>query len=140
MADILTPRQRSKLMSAIRSKGNRNTELRLAAILKTNGVRGWRRHPKVLGKPDFVFHKARLAIFVDGCFWHGCCFHCRMPKSRQDFWTRKILKNKERDREVNKLLKRAGWKVLRIWEHSLLDPLKVTARTKAALASKVAGR
>ena len=70
-------------------------------------------------RPDFVFPKLRLAVFVDGCFWHGCPRHFTRPKSRQAFWDAKILGNKQRDRLVNRTLRKAGWRVLRIWEHEL---------------------
>src|SRR5690349_16733035 len=99
-------------MSLIRSKGNKATEVKLAGILRVAGIKGWRRHARVPGNPDFVFRKARLAVFVDGCFWHGCRWHCRMPKSRRDFWNPKITRNRERDRAVGILLRQRGWRVI----------------------------
>ncbi len=133
MTDCLTRQKRSQVMAAIRSTGNRATELRLAAILRANGLAGWRRHQQLPGKPDFVFRRERLAVFVDGCFWHGCRWHCRMPKSKQTYWEPKILRNRIRDREIRSLLRRAGWSIHRIWEHSLADPLAVTVRLRLAL-------
>ena len=121
-------------MALIRSKGNKATELRLAVILREAQITGWRRHAKIPGKPDFVFRKARIAVFVDGCFWHGCRWHCRRPKSGTAYWEPKITRNKTRDREVVAQLRRAGWRVCRIWEHSLKHPRKVVARLNAALA------
>jgi DNA mismatch endonuclease (patch repair protein) len=135
MTDILSKKQRSQVMAAVKSKGNKDTELKLASILRAHGINGWRRHQPVLGKPDFVFRKVRLAVFVDGCFWHSCRWHCRMPKSRQDFWKPKIARNKARDLEVGRLLRKRGWRVLRIWEHSLCEPGKVVERLQGMLAS-----
>jgi DNA mismatch endonuclease (patch repair protein) len=140
MTDVLSKKQRSKLMASVRSTGNKDTELKLASILRAHGIKGWRRHQPAPGKPDFVFPKLRVAVFVDGCFWHGCRWHCRMPKSRQGFWTPKIARNKARDHEVGKLLRERGWRVLRIWEHSLREPGKVVARLEGMLASESARR
>jgi DNA mismatch endonuclease (patch repair protein) len=135
VVDVLSKTKRSRLMAAIRSSGNRDTELRLIAILRAYGVTGWRRNQKIVGKPDFVFQKSRLAVFVEGCFWHGCGAHCRMPKSRQDFWFPKIAKNKARDNEVAKQLRRVRWRQIRFWERELHNAAGVIARQQAALAS-----
>lgn len=135
MADVFTKKKRSQVMAAIRSKGNKATELKLVAIFRAAGITGWRRHQPLPGKPDFVFRRERLAVFVDGCFWHGCRWHCRMPKSRIGFWNPKIARNKERDRFVRSLLRKEGWRLLRIWEHSLSDPVRVLKKIKAALDS-----
>src|SRR5688572_26700003 len=107
MADIWTKQKRSQVMAAIRSKGNKATELRLVSIMRAYGIKGWRRQQAIPGTPDFVFQEKRIAIFVDGCFWHGCRHHCRMPKSRKSFWTPKIAANRARDRQVARLLKQA---------------------------------
>ncbi len=106
-------------MSLIRSRGNRDTELRLITLMRAHGITGWRRGSKLPGKPDFVFPKLKLAVFVDGCFWHGCPKHGTSPKANAGFWLAKITGNKARDRRVNRLLRAKGWKVLRIWEHEL---------------------
>lgn len=135
MADVFSKRKRSQVMAAIRSTGNRTTELRFAAILRAHGITGWRRHQPLPGKPDFVFPKERIAVFVDGCFWHGCRWHCRMPKSRRTFWLPKIERNKERDRAVYKFLRKKGWRVFRVWEHALREPAKVVKKLEAVLAS-----
>ncbi len=71
------------------------------------------------GRPDFAFPARRVAVFVYGCFWHGCPRHGTLPKSNARFWREKIARNRERDREVNRELRRRGWRVLRIWEHEL---------------------
>lgn len=136
VADVFTKKKRSQVMAAIRSTGNRATELRLAAILRAHGITGWQRHQPLPGKPDFVFRRERLAVFVDGCFWHGCRWHCRMPKSRRTYWQPKIDRNKARDRTVGVLLRRTGWRVLRIWEHALRVPEAVAATLKANLAKR----
>src|SRR5258706_5756477 len=122
-------------MALIRSKGNKATELTLAAIFRAAGVTGWRRHVRMPGTADFVFPRARIAVFVDGCFWHGCRWHCRMPKTRKAFWTAKIACNRDRDRAVGVLLRKRGWRVLRVWEHSLREPAAVIRKFQSALAS-----
>ncbi len=106
-------------MARIRGTGNQSTELRLIALMRAHGITGWRRHWPVFGKPDFVFPKRRLAVFVDGCFWHGCPRHFTRPKSRQAFWDDKIAANRARDRRVTRTLRAQGWRVVRLWEHAL---------------------
>jgi len=107
-------------MSRIRGRGNRATELALIAIFRRHRIIGWRRHRPLFGNPDFVFQTAGLIIFVDGCFWHGCPQHGTQPTSNQDFWKRKLKKNKARDLLVCHTLQAKGWNVLRIWQHELL--------------------
>ena len=119
MADIFTKAKRSEVMSRIRSRGNRGTELRLIALMRAHGITGWRRNAALFGKPDFVFRAARLAVFVDGCFWHGCPRHATMPRSNRAFWKAKLTRNAARDREVTRALRKAGWRVLRVWECAL---------------------
>jgi DNA mismatch endonuclease, patch repair protein len=111
---------RSKQMRAIRGHGNKTTEARLRSALMRAGVRGWRLSPKeIAGQPDFYFRKARLAVFVDGCFWHGCprCGH--IPKTNGKFWLAKIRRNRARDRMTARRLRALGLCVVRIWEHDL---------------------
>lgn len=122
-------------MAAIRSTGNKTTELRLASIFREEGIIGWRHGQRLPGMPDFLFRRERVAVFVDGCFWHGCRWHCRMPKSRGQYWVPKIVRNRERDLKVGKELRRAGWQVCRIWEHSLKKPAQVAARVRAILGN-----
>lgn len=119
VADTLTRLQRSKRMSLVRSLGNRSTELRLASLFRKNQITGWRRHAGVFGKPDFVFQTSRVAIFVDGCFWHCCPLHSRTPKTRIQFWKRKLTANVKRDRLVARKLRALGWCVIRIRECEL---------------------
>jgi len=111
--------KRSEIMRAVRSHGNKATELALVQIFRAHGINGWRRRSAVSGNPDFVFRNEHLAVFVDGCFWHGCSKHCRMPKGNGDYWKEKIASNNVRDRLVTRILRKAGWRVLRIWEHEL---------------------
>ena len=114
---------RSRIMSSIRGKSNRTTEQALRLALVRNGLSGWKLHPSdILGRPDFFFPKHRLAVFVDGCFWHGCpkCGHT--PNTRRAFWKAKIRRNRERDALTSRRLRADGIRVLRIWEHELGDP------------------
>jgi DNA mismatch endonuclease, patch repair protein len=135
MPDVFTNAKRSLVMAAIRSRGNKATELKLASILRASRITGWRRHQPLPGRPDFIFPRQRVAVFVDGCFWHGCRWHCRMPQSRTFYWGPKIAANSARDLTINRTLRSRGWKVLRIWEHSLRQPNRVSARLNAVLAS-----
>jgi DNA mismatch endonuclease (patch repair protein) len=119
MPDVFTKAKRSAVMAQIRGHGNKDTELALMKLLRQHGITGWRRHQKVFGKPDFIFRQVRLALFVDGCFWHGCSKHCKIPAGNRAFWKKKFAANKARDRRVNRTLRRLGWQVVRIWEHDL---------------------
>ena len=119
MPDVFTKAKRSQVMSRIRGRGNKETELALAKLLRAAGITGWRRHTALLGRPDFTFRKERVVLFVDGCFWHGCPQHSNMPANNRAFWLKKLTRNKERDRLVARALRQSGWRVLRIWEHAL---------------------
>ncbi|MCW5553337.1 MAG: very short patch repair endonuclease [Verrucomicrobiae bacterium] len=150
MPDVFTKAKRSEVMSRIRSRGNRDTELALAKLFRAHRITGWRRqrilnfrssqrqlaHASVRAvqardgvradsrrllqvQVDFVFPKLELAIFVDGCFWHGCPKHATWPANRAAWWRKKILGNQARDALVTRTLRRAGWRVLRVWEHEL---------------------
>lgn len=147
MADVFTKAKRSAVMARIRSRGNRDTELALAAVFRRHGITGWRRQVEIRSprseiqrfrvKPDFVFPKQRVTVFVDGCFWHGCPRHSNpkqwlrkssMPvkppaatgaRTGRAFWQAKLAANQARDRRVNRALRAAGWRVVRIWEHQL---------------------
>jgi DNA mismatch endonuclease (patch repair protein) len=122
--DIMTKDERSERMRRVRSKGNRSTELRFRLALVRKGIRGWRVQPDSLtGRPDFVFPEARIAIFVDGCFWHGCPVCKRpLPIANRAQWKKKIKFNIDRSRQVDQELGALGFTVLRIWEHSLRLP------------------
>jgi len=119
--DVMTTEQRSRCMSRIRGKDT-GPELMLRHALWHQGLR-YRVNNSVTGHPDIVFKKYRVAIFVDGCFWHGCPIHATWPKSNSEFWRNKILRNIKRDYEVTKLLKKEGWNVLRYWEHEIKSDL-----------------
>lgn len=133
MADVLTKLQRSRCMAAIKSKGNEQTELRLARILRAYRISGWRRQGNLPGKPDFVFREQRVAVFVDGCFWHGCRQHCRMPKTNAEFWAEKIARNIVRDRKRFRSLAQLGWTAVRLWEHELKHERRVVCKILSAL-------
>ena len=146
MADIFTKKKRSEVMAAIRSHGNKATEVRMAALFRAHGITGWRRQQKLRAgrkgvsaksavnsqrstlnaqpavlrvRVDFVFRSARVAVFVDGCFWHACPRHGTQPSGNRAFWKKKLARNVERDREVSRALRKAGWTVLRVWECAL---------------------
>ena len=103
-------------MRAIKSKGNLTTEKRLVAVFREMKLCGWRRNYNLVGKPDFVFPKKRIAVFADGCFWHGHDCRNTSPKTNADYWRKKIARNKERDKKVSRLLRQKGWRVFRIFE------------------------
>jgi DNA mismatch endonuclease (patch repair protein) len=110
-------------MGRIKAEGNKSTETKLRMLMVRNGIRGWKLQAKnMLAKPDFVFPNRKLAIFVDGCFWHGCpkCGH--IPKANRIYWENKINRNINRDSKQRKALRRMGWRVLRLWEHQLSKP------------------
>jgi DNA mismatch endonuclease (patch repair protein) len=170
MADVFSKSKRSEVMSRIRSRGNKDTELALAKIFRAQRITGWRRqillsvrssrgheaqtenprtkvrNPKSVRassrrllqvKPDFVFQKLKLAVFVDGCFWHGCPKHATWPANRAAWWRRKIKGNQARDALVSRTLRRAGWRVLRVWEHELAK--KNSARLMRRLSASISG-
>ena len=115
--DRVSVHTRSRMMSRIPGHGNKETEEVLAKLLRQHHIKGWRRHQPMFGKPDFIFPKSRLAVFVDGCFWHGCPKHRTRPKSNRAYWWRKLARNKKRDSLVTRTFQRTGWQVIRIWEH-----------------------
>jgi DNA mismatch endonuclease (patch repair protein) len=135
MSDVFTRQKRSEVMSHIRGTNNKGTELLLIRILRRAGISGWRRNQSIFGKPDFLFRKDKVALFVDGCFWHSCRKHSNIPTNNRAFWTKKLEANKARDRRVTRVLKRDGWKVVRIWEHDLRHPLKVVAKLTRHLSA-----
>jgi DNA mismatch endonuclease, patch repair protein len=118
--DTISSESRSWIMAQVRSYGNKSTEAKIIKIFKVLKIKGWRRNVPLVGKPDFVFQNAKIAFFVDGCFWHGCAKHCRLPSSNRKYWTQKIERNKNRDRTITKILHQKGWQVIRVWEHELV--------------------
>jgi len=119
--DRVSPRVRSQVMSSVRSTGTR-LERGLAEALRKAKLRTFQTNPKdIEGRPDFVFRKSCVAVFVDSCFWHGCRWHCRMPAANADYWRAKIARNRQRDKRVTRLLRRRNWRVVRVWEHTIKD-------------------
>ncbi|MFA6148674.1 MAG: very short patch repair endonuclease [bacterium] len=119
--DRVDRRTRSKVMASVRS-ANTKPELLLRRALSNAGVRGWRVSPReVPGHPDVTFSRWKLAVFVDGCFWHGCPRCYRRPKSSSDYWDAKLARNRRRDSMVNGTLVAEGWIVLRLWEHEVRE-------------------
>lgn len=151
MADVFDPVKRSEVMAKIRGKGNRSTELALVQGFRAAQITGWRRHVEfcfrvpvqlnaaksregaVKVRPDFVFRSAKLAIFVDGCFWHCCPLHSKVPENNRAFWESKLSANVSRDKRATRLLRKAGWSVLRIWEHELQDVEMVVKKIRRRL-------
>ena len=131
MADVFTKAQRSLVMARVRSRDNVSTEMRTVVLLRAAGITGWRRHSRIFGKPDFVFQKSKIALFVDGCFWHGCPRCKRVPTSSAAFWRAKIQRNIERDKKVSCQLRKEGWKVVRVSECRLKTPTRFLNRLKA---------
>ena len=148
MTDVFEPSKRSQVMSGIRGQGNRSTELAMVELLRGARITGWRRHiemrprlteedrelaikqkfGRVLTRPDFVFRPRKLALFVDGCFWHGCPLHSTAPAQNAEFWSTKLAGNVRRDGLQTRALEAAGWKVFRVWEHELRDRKTLTSR------------
>jgi DNA mismatch endonuclease (patch repair protein) len=127
VADVLSARQRSYCMSRIRGRDT-TPELILRRLLWRAGFR-YRLKSSLPGRPDIVFAGARVAVFIDGCFWHSCPEHATAPATRRAFWRKKLARNRERDSTVNRLLSADGWHVVRIWEHELkVDPSRVARR------------
>ncbi|AVK72213.1 hypothetical protein BJN34_0150 [Cupriavidus necator] len=144
-------------MASIRGRGNKTTEATFVAILRAAAITGWRRHLKIsLGysgdgreqarsvrkgrsrtataRPDFVFRAVKLAVFLDGCFWHKCPIHYKAPATNPGFWEEKINANVARDRRVDAALKSAGWRVLHLWEHELRTPPTILRKLRRRLA------
>lgn len=122
MVDVLKPEQRSYCMSQIKGSDTK-PELSLRKELWHRGLR-YRLHTKLPGRPDLLFLRERVAVFVDGCFWHGCPKHSTRPQSNQSFWDKKLSRNIERDREVTDILKTDGFTVLRFWEHEIKQDME----------------
>jgi len=119
VADVYDKATRSAVMSKVRGKGNKSTELRLIEVFRENGIIGWKRNYPVKGRPDFVFLDIRIAVFVDGCFWHGHDCRNTRPKENAEYWMNKRERNIARDEIVTEVFKKRGWTVLRIWECEL---------------------
>lgn len=141
MADVFDRQKRSEVMARIRGRGNKDTELALLVLLRRHRIKGWRRGTSVFGRPDFTFVREKVAVFVDGCFWHGCPKHSNLPVNNREFWARKLGANVARDRLVSRTLRRKGWIVVRIWEHDLMkNPDGCVRRVRAALERSLVRR
>lgn len=119
VADVFSKSKRSQIMKCVKSSGNKSTEMKLIQYFNAHHITGWRRHYKVKGHPDFVFLSKRIAVFVDGCFWHG--HNCRntRPAENAEYWDKKREKNIQHDKEITELFEARGWMVIRIWECEL---------------------
>ena len=106
-------------MRRVKSSKNKSTELTLIEYFRENRIIGWRRNYPVKGHPDFVFLNKRIAVFVDGCFWHGHDCRNLRPSDNSDYWMAKIEKNKEHDRIITSQFEERHWRVIRIWECEL---------------------
>lgn len=133
-SDVLTKEQRSLCMSRNRGK-NTGPELELRKALWKLGLR-YRLGYQLPGRPDIVFVSARVAVFVDGCFWHACPVHFSRPRSNREFWRRKILANQRRDRVVSSALAIAAWRVVRVWEHEIRESASSAARKISAVVRR----
>lgn len=139
MADIFDSKKRSDIMSKVRSKNNKSTELKLIQIFQDNNIKGWRRNYPVKGHPDFVFLDKKIAVFVDGCFWHGHDCRNTRPSDNAEYWNKKRERNIRHDKEVTTLFEQRGWTVIRIWEcelnrknrSALMEKLSIFSRDKA---------
>ncbi len=126
------PLTRSENMARIRSRDTK-PEIRLRQALWAAGCR-YRLHYDLPGRPDIVFIAAKLAVFVDGCFWHGCPLHYSAPRTREDFWKSKLRKNVLRDMAADDALVSKNWRVIRIWQHDLVRPEAAVSRILDLLA------
>lgn len=123
---------RSEVMSRIRGT-NTGPEVALRHALWSMGFR-YRLKAPLPGRPDIVFPRHRVAVFVDGCFWHGCRLHYTAPTNNHEFWAAKLVENRTRDVRVAAALKARGWQVIRLWEHDVdLDPVRAARRVKRKL-------
>jgi len=111
---------RGDLMARVRSTGNQTTERRLGSLLRKAKLGGWRKHKLLPGRPDFAWPRSMVAVFVDGCFWHGhTCGRNVRPKTNAKAWRQKIEGNRARDRRAVRRLRKDGWTVIRLWECQL---------------------
>lgn len=132
MADVFTEEKRSQVMKQVKPKKNKTTELKLIERFAELEITGWRRNYKVKGHPDFVFLKQKIAVFVDGCFWHGHTCRNTHPTKNAEFWDSKRLYNMKHDIEVTQRFQSRGWTVIRIWECEL------KTKNRGVLESKLA--
>ena len=133
---VVSP-ENAKRMRAVRGRGNRTTELQLRWALVRAGLSGWQLHPRgLVGNPDFFFPNSKVAVFVDGCFWHGCSKCGHIPRKNNAFWETKIRRNQERDADKTRQLISGGIRVLRFWEHELKEDASGCVNLITAAVSK----
>lgn len=133
--DHVSQTVRSRIMASVHTRGSGTTEVRMMEVLRNHRLRGFRTQWRVRGTPDFVWPRLKVALFVDGCFWHGCPRCCRVSKSNTPFWRLKVKNNRSRDKRVSAALRRRGWKVLRVWECTVRSVVTVK-RIKRALEAR----
>lgn len=131
MADVFDSKKRSDIMSKVRSNNNKSTELALLKFFKENNITGWKRNYPVKGHPDFVFLDKKIAVFVDGCFWHGHDCRNNRPSDNAEYWQKKRERNIKHDKEVTAMFENRGWTVIRIWECELKN------KNRSALINKL---
>lgn len=129
---------RSKIMAAVRTRHG-TAERRMEAVLRSNKLSGYRRQWPISGKPDYVWPKLRVALFIDGCFWHGCPCK-RAPKQNARYWREKVVSNRRRDARVGRRLREEGWSVLRVWECKIASLRTLTRIERALLTRRISMR
>ena len=137
MADVFDAEKRSEIMRQVKSKKNKTTELRLIEVFKESGITAFFTRSSAAnipvnmkGHPDFVFPKQKIAVFVDGCFWHGHDCRNTRPADHQDYWQKKRERNIKHDQEVTAMFEARGWNVLRIWECELKKKNEATLKER----------
>lgn len=132
------PMTRSQIMAQIRGRDTA-PEIRLRKALWASGAR-YRVHVDLPGHPDIAFPRAKIAIFVDGCFWHSCPLHGKIPRSNASYWHPKLERNRRRDDQVNRALADMGWASIRVWEHEVVDDAEgAAARILDTLRQRLPG-
>jgi DNA mismatch endonuclease (patch repair protein) len=119
MADTVSKKKRSEIMSKVKNKDSK-IEIEFRKAIWNAGFRYRKNQTKYFGKPDLILKKYKTVIFIDSCFWHGCGKHCRLPATHKKYWIEKIERNKKRDKKVKRYYKKIGWNILRVWEHDIL--------------------
>ena len=137
MADVFSKSKRSEIMKSVKSYGNKSTEAKLIVYFKEEGITGWRRNYKVKGHPDFVFLDKKIAVFVDGCFWHGHDCRNTRPKDNSEYWEKKREKNIAHDAAVNTTFINRGWHVIRVWECELMKKNRSILESKLVNLKKL---
>ena len=133
MVDRISKEQRSKIMASIHSK-NTGPEVSIRKALSAISLRYRVHYGKE--KIDIAFPKVKVAVFIDGCFWHGCPFHSNIPKTNQEYWLPKLKRNIERDKEKNKRLEEDGWLIIHVWEHEIENASKIAEIIKNTVQNR----